>query len=63
MEIRNSAIRMHYSLYSTAQQAVVATGEAVVVFVERETMQKTLIPTAVREKMISLEQQVNHNLL
>lgn len=62
-EIRNSAIRMHYSLYSTAQQAVVATGEAVVVFVERETMQKTLIPTAVREKMISLEQQVNHNLL
>ena len=62
-EIRNSAIRMHYSLYSTAQQAVVATGEAVVVFVEQETMHKTLIPTAVREKMISLEQQVNHNLL
>ena len=40
-EIRNSAIRMHYILYSTQQQAVVADGEAVIVFVDKLEMKKT----------------------
>lgn len=39
-ELRNSAMRMSYALYSTQQDSIVATGEAVVVFVDKIEMKK-----------------------
>ena len=44
-EMRNSAIRMHYILWSEQQNQVVAEGEAVVVFVDKIEMKKMNIPT------------------
>ncbi len=63
VEIRNSAMRMEYSLYSHTQAQVVATGEAVVVFVDRVEMNKTLIPTDIRERIIELEKQFGRELI
>lgn len=62
VELRNSAMRMEYSLYSESQQQVVATGEAVVVFVDKIKMTKTQIPALTRSDIIHLENKV-HNLL
>lgn len=61
-ELRNSAARMHYVLYSETQKEIVATAEAVVVFVDPVEMKKTLIPKQIRESIIQLEQTVNHDL-
>lgn len=61
-ELRNSAMRMHYVLYSETQQAVVATGEAVVVFVDKINMKKTSIPELVRAQILNLEHSVQHDL-
>lgn len=61
-ELRNSAMRMHYVLYSETQQAVVATGEAVVVFVDKINMKKTSIPELVRAQILKLEHSVQHDL-
>ena len=61
-EIRNSAIRMHYVLYSEQQNAVVATGDAVIVFVDQTEMKKTLIPAEIKKMILTLEQSVNHVL-
>lgn len=61
-ELRNSAARMHYALYSETQKEIVATAEAVVVFVDPVEMKKTLIPKQIRESIIQLEQTVNHDL-
>ena len=61
-ELRNSAVRMHYVLYSEAQKEIVATAEAVVVFVDPVEMKKTLIPKQIRESIIQFEQTVNHDL-
>lgn len=61
-ELRNSAMRMHYVLYSETQQAVVATGEAVVVFVDKINMKKTSIPEQVRAQILNLEHSVQHDL-
>lgn len=61
-ELRNSAMRMHYVLYSEKQQAVVATGEAVVVFVDKINMKKTSIPEQVRAQILNLEHSVQHDL-
>ena len=54
-EIRNSAFRMNYLIWSSAQQQNVALGEAVIVCVDKENMQKTLIPEIIREKIIRLK--------
>lgn len=62
-EMRQSAIRMHYVLYSETQQQIVATAEAVIVFVDKKEMKKALIPDQMRESIISLEQSVNHDLI
>ena len=62
-EIRNSAIRMHYILYSTQQQAVVADGEAVIVFVDKLEMKKTSIPEHLRQAIFDLERSVENNLM
>ncbi|OTG81119.1 acyl-CoA thioesterase [Acinetobacter sp. ANC 4648] len=61
-EIRNSAMRMHYILWSEKQNAIVATGDAVIVFVDPVEMKKTLIPIDIKEMILSLEQSVNHEL-
>ncbi|MDM1249127.1 acyl-CoA thioesterase [Acinetobacter sichuanensis] len=61
-EMRNSAIRMHYILWSEQQNQVVAEGEAVVVFVDKIEMKKMNIPTVLRERIINLENSVQHDL-
>ncbi len=61
-EMRNSAIRMTYVLLSQQQQQIVAEGEAVVVFVDKKEMKKTLIPQYLRQVIIDLEATV-HNAL
>lgn len=62
-EIRNSAMRMHYVLYSAQQQTVVADGEAVIVFVDKLEMKKTLIPEQLRQAILALESSVQNNLM
>lgn len=63
IELRNSAMRMEYCLYSHQQQCIVALGEAVVVFVNLSNMQKTLIPKDIRENIIQLEKSANRELI
>lgn len=62
-EVRNSTMRMHYILYSTQQQAVVADGEAVIVFVDKIQMKKTLIPELLRQSIFDLESSVQNHLM
>lgn len=59
-EMRNSALRMSYLLWSEAQQTVVAWGEAVIVCVNKENMNKTEIPAVIRKKVTEIELTVNH---
>lgn len=54
-ELRNSAMRMSYTLFSTQQNEVVAMGEAVIVFVDKVEMKKIAMPREVREKIIAIE--------
>lgn len=61
-EMRNSAIRMRYVLFSQQQQQIVADGDAVVVFVDKVEMKKTLIPQYLREIIIELESTVNNHI-
>jgi len=61
-EIRNSAFRMSYLLWSTMQEKVVATGEAVMVVVDPVQLAKQAIPDHVKQKILMLEQQVGHQL-
>ncbi|MBT0885999.1 MULTISPECIES: acyl-CoA thioesterase [Acinetobacter] len=61
-ELRNSAMRMHYLIYSEAQQMVVAEADAVIVCVDRVNMQKTLIPENVRAGIHKIEKTVQHIL-
>lgn len=63
VELRNSAMRMEYYLYSHNQQCLVAAGEAVVVFVNKNDMKKALIPQTVRENIIQLEKTVDRALI
>ncbi len=62
-EMRNSAIRMHYVLFSQQQQQIVADGEAVIVFVDKVEMKKTLIPQQLRKVIIDLEATVHNDLV
>lgn len=61
-EMRNSAIRMHYVLFSQQQQQIVADGEAVIVFVDKVAMKKALIPQQLRKVIIDLEATVHNEL-
>lgn len=63
VEMRNSACRMHYLLWSEQQQQVVAEAEAVVVFVDQVNLKKTPIPELIKSKIIELEQQTGQSLL
>lgn len=60
VELRNSAFRMEYSLYSQAQNCLVATGDAVVVCVDQIEMKKTAIPETIKQGIIDLEKTVDH---
>ncbi|MGA6137654.1 acyl-CoA thioesterase [Acinetobacter dispersus] len=62
-ELRNSAFRMHYVLWSETQQQMIATGEAVMVCVDKETSGKLNIPEVIRQKIIQLERSVGHDLI
>ena len=61
-EIRNSAFRMKYTLYSEEQKSIVANAEAVIVCVDKESMQKIKIPEYIVDKIKQLEQSVNNVL-
>ena len=61
-ELRNSAFRMHYLLWSEQQQAFVAEAEADIVCVNKTNMQKTLIPELVRQKLKEFELTVGHQI-
>lgn len=61
-ELRNSAFRMHYSLWSTQLNCVVALGEAVIVCVDKKTMNKIQIPIHIKEHIQSLELEFNHKI-
>ncbi|WP_312106119.1 acyl-CoA thioesterase [Acinetobacter venetianus] len=62
-ELRNSAFRMHYVLWSKMQNQVVATGEAVLVCVSKLDSKKVNIPDLIRNKIIQLESNVGHHLV
>ena len=59
-EVRNSAFRMSYLLWSETQQTVVALAEAVIVCVNKDSMLKTEIPEIIRHKITEIELIVNH---
>lgn len=61
-ELRNSAFRMKYLLWSKQQQGIVATSEAVIVCVDKNTLHKTKIPEYIREKIKALELTVQHEI-
>lgn len=61
-ELRNSAMRMSYTLFSEKHNDVVAIAEAVVVFVDKVEMKKTQMPKEIREKIIKLEASVQNQL-
>ena len=61
-EMRNSALRMSYLLWSEQQQAIVALGEAVMVCVDKENMLKLPIPEIIRQKVTKIELMVNHQV-
>ena len=50
---------MNYLIWSSAQQQNVALGEAVIVCVDKESIQKTLIPEIIREKLLRLKKLLN----
>lgn len=54
-EIRNSAFRMSYMLYSEEQKSIVAKAEAVIVCVDNSSMQKIKIPEYIVEKINQIE--------
>jgi acyl-CoA thioester hydrolase len=60
-EIRNSALRMHYVLWSERQQSIVATSEAIIVCLDKN-MQKTEIPEYIRQRIKELELKVQHEI-
>lgn len=62
-ELRNSAFRMHYVLWSESQNQMIATGEAVMVCVDKVTSNKCNIPDSIRQKIIQLEENVGHQLI
>ena len=62
-ELRNSAFRMQYVLWSETQNQIVATGDAVIVCVDKVSSKKANIPELIRQKIIQLEAGVGNDLL
>lgn len=63
VEIRNSGFRMNYVLFSTKQQQIVATGDAIAVMVNASTLGKAALPAELRQRIYALEQTVGHDLM
>ena len=55
VEVRNSAFRMEYLIWSEQQNEVVATAEAVIVCVDNQTMKKALIPDHIKAIIFEIE--------
>lgn len=62
-EIRNSAFRMQYVLWSEQQKQIIATGDAVMVCVDKASAKKSNIPENIKQKIIQLEKNVGHDLM
>lgn len=62
-EIRNSAFRMQYVLWSEQQKQIVATGDAVMVCVDKVSAKKLNIPEHIKQKIIQLEKKAGHDLI
>ncbi|RZF50039.1 acyl-CoA thioesterase [Acinetobacter halotolerans] len=62
-ELRNSAFRMQYVLWSETQNQIVATGDAVIVCVDKVSSKKANIPELIKQKIIQLEADVGNDLL
>ena len=54
-EIKTTSMRMEYCLFSQQQNEIVAKSEAIIVFVDQNTMQKTQIPAALKQRIQDLE--------
>ena len=61
-ELRNSAMRMSYLIWSVQQQKIAATGEAVIVCVDKVNMQKTAMPEIIRQNIQQIELRAQHNI-
>ncbi|OUY08983.1 acyl-CoA thioesterase [Acinetobacter populi] len=59
-ELRQSAMRMSYVLYSEQQQKIVAEGEAVIVCLDKSTLKKSNMPIVLKQQIIQLEATVEH---
>lgn len=59
-ELRNSAIRMSYLIWSMQQQKIAAAAEAVIVCVDKVNMQKIAMPEMVRQKIKQIELRAQH---
>ncbi len=62
-EVRNSAFRMQYVLWSEQQKQIIATGDAVMVCVDKASAKKSNIPENIKQKIIQLEKNVGHDLM
>ncbi len=63
VEVRNSGFRMNYVLYSTQQQQIIATGDAIAVMVDAKTLGKAALPAELRQRIYALERTVGNDLL
>jgi acyl-CoA thioester hydrolase len=61
VELRASGFRMEYVVFSQQQKSIVATGEAIVVMVDRAG-QKVILPEELKQTIINLEQTVGNTL-
>lgn len=61
-ELRSSAIRMSYILWSGQQQNIAARGEAVIVCVDKLNLQKIPMPENIRQNIKQIEWRVQHDI-
>lgn len=54
-EIRTSGFKMTYQIWSTTQNTWVASAEAIMVVVDKNTLKKQAIPNNIKNKIIELE--------
>ena len=62
-EIRNTALRMRYTLFSQSQNKIVADGEAVIVILDAKTNTKKSIPEEFKQQVIDFEKQAGHDVI
>lgn len=62
VELRNSAFRMQYDIWSEVQKCTVAQAEAVIVCVNKDNLQKTKIPEHIVQKIKEIESSVQNTL-